>query len=194
MHRWNGPAEFPMVITVFSAPNYCDVYGNKGAVIKFEKNSLNIQQYTASKHPYHLQNYMDVFTWSIPYVCSKIIEIMLSICKKGVADEIESKTEDVNVNIPKSKYRNHHRICDIEEQDKGDVEDNEDVQSAAVSFGRDVRENSAIIEELKGLCPDKKIPRGLLMEGTGALRDAVEAFSKAKKWDLVNERRPTKKP
>lgn len=49
------------------------------------------------------------------------------------------------------------------------------------------------MEELKGLCPDKKIPRGLLMEGTDALRDAVEAFSKAKKWDLINERRPTKK-
>lgn len=55
------------------------------------------------------------------------------------------------------------------------------------------RENSAIVEQLKGLCPDKKIPRGLLMEGTDALKDAVEAFSKAKKWDLVNERRPTKK-
>ena len=34
-----------MVITIFSAPNYCDVYNNKGAVIKFENNDLNIQQY-----------------------------------------------------------------------------------------------------------------------------------------------------
>ena len=25
-----------MVITIFSAPNYCDVYNNKGAVIKFK--------------------------------------------------------------------------------------------------------------------------------------------------------------
>ena len=30
-----------MVITIFSAPNYCDVYNNKGAVIKF-KVTLNI--------------------------------------------------------------------------------------------------------------------------------------------------------
>jgi serine/threonine-protein phosphatase 2B catalytic subunit len=36
MHRWNGNTEFPVVITVFSAPNYCDVYNNKGALIKFE--------------------------------------------------------------------------------------------------------------------------------------------------------------
>jgi len=101
MHRWNGPAEFPMVITIFSAPNYCGVYNNKGAVIKFEKNSLNIQQYTASKHPYHLPNYVDVFTWSIPYVCSKIIEIMLFICKKGATDDI-TDTKDLPPSIPKS--------------------------------------------------------------------------------------------
>lgn len=42
MHRWNGPSDFPVVITIFSAPNYCDVYNNKGAIIKFENNTLNI--------------------------------------------------------------------------------------------------------------------------------------------------------
>jgi serine/threonine-protein phosphatase 2B catalytic subunit len=36
MHYWNGLKEFPMVITLFSAPNYCDVYNNKAAIIKFE--------------------------------------------------------------------------------------------------------------------------------------------------------------
>lgn len=39
MHRWNGPNDFPVIITIFSAPNYCDVYNNKGAVIKFEVGS-----------------------------------------------------------------------------------------------------------------------------------------------------------
>ena len=32
---WGGKKEFPTVITLFSAPNYCDYYGNKGAIIKF---------------------------------------------------------------------------------------------------------------------------------------------------------------
>ena len=36
MYKWKGKNEFPSVITIFSAPNYCDVYNNKGAVIKFE--------------------------------------------------------------------------------------------------------------------------------------------------------------
>ena len=36
MYKWGGAEKFPTVITVFSAPNYCDFYNNKGAVIKFE--------------------------------------------------------------------------------------------------------------------------------------------------------------
>ena len=35
MHKWSGADKFPAVITIFSAPNYCDFYNNKGAVIKF---------------------------------------------------------------------------------------------------------------------------------------------------------------
>lgn len=105
MHKWNGPSDFPMVITVFSAPNYCDVYGNKGAIVKFENNTLNIQQYTCAKHPYHLPNFMDTFTWSLPYVSSKIIEMLIAICKKGVAEEFseEKKEEKIPLDMPKSK-------------------------------------------------------------------------------------------
>jgi serine/threonine-protein phosphatase 2B catalytic subunit len=42
MYKWNGATYFPVVITIFSAPNYCDVYKNRGAVIKFKvRNILN---------------------------------------------------------------------------------------------------------------------------------------------------------
>ena len=36
MHKWNINDSFPVVITVFSAPNYCDIYNNKGALLKFD--------------------------------------------------------------------------------------------------------------------------------------------------------------
>lgn len=38
MLHWKNK-NFPQVITIFSAPNYCDTYNNKGAFIKFEVNS-----------------------------------------------------------------------------------------------------------------------------------------------------------
>lgn len=35
MYNWRNK-NFPQIITIFSAPNYCDSYNNKGAIIKFE--------------------------------------------------------------------------------------------------------------------------------------------------------------
>lgn len=45
MHKWEKSVSFPPVITIFSAPNYCDVYNNKGAVLKLKDNTLNLQQF-----------------------------------------------------------------------------------------------------------------------------------------------------
>ncbi|MDP2439538.1 MAG: metallophosphoesterase [archaeon] len=68
--------EFPTVITLFSAPNYLDAYGNKGAIMHFDGSVMNIRQFEWSDHPYWLPRFMDVFTWSIPFVAEKIANVM----------------------------------------------------------------------------------------------------------------------
>lgn len=72
MQKWSGDNQFPSVITIFSAPNYCDYYKNKAAVIRFVNNNLNLQQFTENPRPYFLPNRIDAFTWSVPFLASKI--------------------------------------------------------------------------------------------------------------------------
>ena len=45
MHRWDGDNSFPFVITIFSAPNYCDYYSNKASVLLLNQGNVSIKQY-----------------------------------------------------------------------------------------------------------------------------------------------------
>jgi|TARA_B110000305_G_scaffold114852_1_gene129105 serine/threonine-protein phosphatase 2B catalytic subunit len=83
MHRWGGAQAFPSVITVFSAPNYCGSYKNKGAVILIENDKMNIKQYKDVEQPFNLPNGLDLFSWSLPFLADKIGEMMDHLLKKN---------------------------------------------------------------------------------------------------------------
>jgi hypothetical protein len=61
MYRKTRTTGFPSVMTIFSAPNYLDVYNNKAAVLKYENNVMNIRQFS---EPTMRQN---LFPWTDLY-------------------------------------------------------------------------------------------------------------------------------
>jgi serine/threonine-protein phosphatase 2B catalytic subunit len=71
MYRKSRKMGFPSVMTFFSAPNYLDVYSNKGAMVIYEGNNFNIRQFSSMPHPYWLPNFKDAFNWSLPFVGEK---------------------------------------------------------------------------------------------------------------------------
>lgn len=57
-----------------------------------------------------------------------------------------------------------------------------------------LREENESVVQLKGICPDGKVPKGLLLEGKKAIEnelvDRSKVFSNAKKLDAMNEAMP----
>ncbi len=68
-------AKLPSYISIFSAPNYCDMYRNKGAFLQLKNKDINIIEFDASPHPYRLPNFMNLFAWSLPFMCENVSEI-----------------------------------------------------------------------------------------------------------------------
>lgn len=64
------------VLTVFSAPNYCDQYGNKGAFLIIYPDRFEIQQLRAVVHPYYLPDFTDAFSYSIPYLLEHVVGVL----------------------------------------------------------------------------------------------------------------------
>ena len=43
MYKRSHRSKFPSLITIFSAPNYCDSYNNKAVILCYDKGQLNIK-------------------------------------------------------------------------------------------------------------------------------------------------------
>ncbi|KAI8378828.1 serine/threonine-protein phosphatase 2B catalytic subunit A1 [Choanephora cucurbitarum] len=179
MYRKNKSTGFPALMTIFSAPNYCDTYNNKAAVLRYDKNVLNIRQFHACPHPYYLPNFMNVFDWSLPFVGEKITSMLLTILnicsQEELAKEIEEPTS-ADTMTPERRQVIKSKVMAIGKM------------SRAFSV---LRENSELVMELKSLSNSSRMPRGTLGLGSEGLRRAITTFEEARRSDIENERLPS---
>lgn len=172
-HKYDeNSKEFPAVITIFSAPNYCDVYNNKGAILKFDNCTLNIQQFAYSEHPYLLPHFLDIFSWSVPFVSEKVTEMLDYILQPRKDEEEDNVDQDDEPPQPHQHPTMRPIISKTgeiggrtgraEEQDKVCDEDDEDVQGAA----RRAREHN----KAEGTVPGRAYPARSAAAGRGGYK------------------------
>jgi serine/threonine-protein phosphatase 2B catalytic subunit len=168
MHRWDGPASFPYVITIFSAPNYCGYYENKASVLIIDRGNLSLKQYDESEPPYKLPDNMDVFSWSMPFLAEKITQMLVTIVSKFDTDDDEG---DLNLNEKDLTGMSKEEI--MEKKSRMMKNKVKSIAKMSKMFAT-LREESETLLKIKNMSPDGKLPRGLLLDGKPAIRNALK--------------------
>jgi serine/threonine-protein phosphatase 2B catalytic subunit len=190
MYKKSPDTGFPSLITIFSAPNYCDVYQNKAAILKYENNVVNIRQFNCSPHPYWLPNFMNVFTWSLPFVGEKISDVLLKIHDICTDAELAAYDQHIDSLIERNQM----------EQRKEQIRSRIRAVGKVAKTYQTLRELSENVVTLRGLTPtnslteldkdisnETEVAAAILREKATSTK---ERFSKVKILDQVNERMP----
>jgi len=182
MHRWGGHQAFPSVITVFSAPNYCGEYNNKGAVILIENDKMNIKQYKDVQHPFHLPQGMDLFKWSVPFLMEKIGDMMEHLMKKSRANELQSKdsVEDADVQAILTEQQKEQtaelKAAEAKRHRREVLKQKIRFVGRMSRMLKTIRTNADEIAKIKEQRPDHKLPFGTLIGGSEQVHQLVTKF------------------
>jgi serine/threonine-protein phosphatase 2B catalytic subunit len=186
MYRRTRTTGFPSVMTVFSAPNYLDLYNNKAAVVKYENNVMNIRQFNSTPHPYWLPNCMDVLSWSLPFVSEKITDMLVAILSTCSEEELGEDSATTPPLLPTPAGQDPESV---------EFKRRRALRNKILAIGRlsrvfnVLREESESVTELKTVSGGR-LPAGTLMLGAESIKNAIRGFEDARMADIQNERLP----
>lgn len=106
LNKFQRPTPEPLVITVFSAPNYCDFYANKAAVMRVSPPSyasdeeqdqhtrLEFIQYDCVPHPFWLPKLQNGIEYTLPFLADKLKQMLAYFTSpKGLGKESPEETQ-----------------------------------------------------------------------------------------------------
>jgi len=210
MYKRTKTMGFPSLLTMFSAPNYLDSYNNKAAVLKYENNVMNIRQFNASPHPYWLPHFMDVFTWSLPFVGEKVTDMLVSILNVCTEEELDEEAPFSEAQIgvagtttpsvstsPRAKPPSAFSTettggmqTDLTLDEKRLALKNKIIAIGKMSrMFQVLREEQESVAHLKALNRGQ-LPKGSLLHGKESIENNILTFEQAKAADRVNEALP----
>jgi len=114
--------DIPPVITVFSAPNYCDMYENRAAFIQMGvTGECKFGQITWTDHPYWLPNFDDAFSFSIPFVGECVTSMYMGLLRYlGVGEDQVAELSKVYSTVQQQRMKKQKQINFQKMFDKGE--------------------------------------------------------------------------
>lgn len=202
MYKNSSALNFPSLITIFSAPNYLDSYNNKGALLKFVNNTMNIRQFNYVKHPYNLPKFMDVFTWSLPFVGEKVSEMLLAVLNICSEEELQEEAASAKITtIDSEKETTNESLASVLNTGEDVTEEKLKLQTKSrlrkkiIAISKIskmyslLKEESMSIQQLRDL-NGGVLPKGSLYGDKEDLLNSINTFKKSKELDAINERLP----
>lgn len=173
-------SDFPSLMTIFSAPNYVDVYKNKAAIIQYDGETFNIRKFTHAPHPFYLPKFIDAFDWSLPFLSEKIADLLL-----------------LALNIPHMRAK----LTNLSEKERERLEElkkfrDRVIKSKIMAVNKvskmfhTVRNEREAVDELMNVMGTRIVPHKYLTLGSQEIRELVKTFVDAKQSDCINEMVP----
>lgn len=176
--RKSSRTKFPVLISLFSAPNYCDTYNNIAAILKLgDDQQLTVVRIEAHSHPFVLPNFENAFEFGERFVAYYTTHLLLSILNMYSPDELAA--EDGRQDKTAEELLTKKRL--IETMDKSYAE---------------LKKTNKIALNLRGLTPSYKAYKDLLARPdiqqlmAEAESGRIKDYNKAIQLDQIFERRP----